>query len=163
MIKYLSNKDGYLYTVYTSRSYADIVKTFNTYDLAAWIIIGFAIIIGFVIVWNTSLTNLLEQRKKLCLIKALGYQNSEISRNWFIQSIIQFIVSLVIGFPIGIYIARVALKKISTIDREYIFVNDIKMYILTAIIVLIYITISHIIVMNIFKKWNISEEIKDRE
>ena len=163
LIKYLSNKDGYLYTVYTSRSYADIVKTFNTYDLAAWIIIGFAIIIGFVIVWNTSLTNLLEQRKKLCLIKALGYQNSEISRNWFIQSIIQFIVSLVIGFPIGIYIARVALKKISTIDREYIFVNDIKMYILTAIIVLIYITISHIIVMNIFKKWNISEEIKDRE
>lgn len=50
LVKYLSTKDNYLYTAYTSRGYENLLKTFKTYDLAAWIIIVFAIIIGFVIV-----------------------------------------------------------------------------------------------------------------
>lgn len=96
-------------------------------------------------------------------MKALGFQNSEISRNWFIQSIIQLILSLIIGFPIGIYITKIAFKKISTIDREYIFVNDIKISLITILLVFIYMTISHFMIMRIFKNWKISEEIKDRE
>ena len=85
-------------------------------------------------------------------MKALGYQNGEISRNWFIQSIIQLIVSLIIGFPLGIYISKIGFKKLSTVDREYIFVNDIKTYFLTFLIIFVFITVSHYLIMRIFKK-----------
>jgi ABC-type antimicrobial peptide transport system permease subunit len=140
-----------------------MLKIFKTYDLAAWIIITFAIIIGFVIVLNTSLTNLLEQKKKLSLVKALGQQYSEISKNWFIQSLIQFVLSLIIGLPIGVVIAKIALQKISTENREYVYINNIQMYLITITLVFAYILISHMISMKTLKGFNISENIKEKE
>lgn len=163
LLEYLSNKDNYLYTIFTERSHNTLLKTFKTYDVAAWILIGFAIIIGFVIILNTSLTNLLEQKKKLSLIKALGQQYSQISRNWFIQSIIQYIIALLIGLPVGVQIAKISLQKLSTENREYMFVNNIEMYLITAILVFIYIVVSHMISMKTLRNWNISESIKERE
>lgn len=163
LLEYLTEQDNYLYTVFTERSQNSFLKIFKTYDLAAWIIIIFAIIIGFVIILNTTLTNLLEQKKKLSIVKALGYQQSEISRTWFVQSVIQFVLALIIGFPVGVQIAKISLQKLSTENREYIFVNNIYMYILTALLVFLYILISHAVAMKTLKKWDISENIKEKE
>jgi len=162
-LQYLTGKDNYLYTSFTQLAKENYEKNFSTFDLAAWIVIIFAIIIGFVIIINTELTNLLEQKKKLCLLRVLGFQHSEISRHWSIQSYIQFFISCIIGFPFGIYIAKVTLSKLSTSSRQFIFVNDISKYLLTMLIVFIYIIISHIISMSSLKKWNITEIVNEKE
>lgn len=159
----LSEKDEYLYTVFTKLSYASNAKIFATYDIAAWIIIAFAIVIGLVIVINTTFTNLLEQKKKLCMLRVLGFQHSQISKNWFIQSILQFIIACIIGLPIGIGIAQTALFKLSTADREYVFANGIKEYIITILLVFAYMVISHIVSMKSLKHWNITETVKEKE
>lgn len=163
LLKHLIGNDSYLYTSFTDLSLKSNEKIFATYDLAAWIIIIFAVVIGFVIVINTALTNLLEQKKKLCMLRVLGFNHNQISRNWFGQSILQFITACVIGLPTGIYIAKIALKKISTVNREYVFVNDSKEYIITILLVFTYLLISHIVAMNSLKKWNITETVKEKE
>lgn len=154
---------NYLYTVFTRLAYEGNEKIFKTYDLAAWIIIGFAIVIGLVIVINIAQTNLLEKKRELCVMRTLGFQHDDISKKWFIQSFLQFIFSCIAGLPIGIVIAKFGLEKLSTSAREYVFANSIGEYIFTILLVLAYVIISHIIAMNSMKKWDLVENVKDKE
>jgi putative ABC transport system permease protein len=163
LLEYLSDQENYLYTVFTRLSYQGSLKLLRAYDLAAWIIISFSILIGLVIVLNTTRTNLLEKKKELCILRTIGFQHGEISRSWFSQSILQFIVACVIGFPAGHFLAQAALDKITTPNREYIYANGIKEYILTALIVFLYMVVSHILAMHSMKKWNIVESVKEKE
>ncbi|MBQ3887306.1 MAG: FtsX-like permease family protein [Clostridia bacterium] len=163
LLAFLSEKDNYLYTVFTRLAYQGNEKIFKTYDLAAWIIIGFAIVIGLVIVINIAQTNLLEKKRELCVLRTLGFQHGEISRKWFVQSFLQFIFSCIIGLPIGIGIARFALQKLSTSAREYVFANSWTEYLFTILLVLAYVVVSHLIAMRSMKKWNLAESVKDKE
>ena len=153
LLGFLTEDDNYLYTVFTRLSYQGNEKIFRnekifkTYDLAAWIIIGFAIVIGLVIVINTAQTNLLEKKRELCVLRTLGFQHSEVSRKWFVQSFLQFVCSCIIGLPSGIYIAQIGLQKLSTEGREYVFANSFNEYIFTILLVLAYMVISHFIAM----------------
>ena len=163
LLGFLTEDDNYLYTVFTRLSYQGNEKIFKTYDLAAWIIIGFAIVIGLVIVINTAQTNLLEKKRELCVLRTLGFQHSEVSRKWFVQSFLQFVCSCIIGLPSGIYIAKTALQKLSTEGREYVFANSFNEYIFTILLVLAYMVISHFIAMHSMKKWDMVESVKDKE
>ena len=163
LLEFLTENDNYLYAVFTRLAYQGNEKIFKTYDLAAWIVIGFAIVIGLVIVINTAQTNLLEKKRELCVLRTLGFQHSEISRKWFVQSFLQFIFSCMAGLPIGIYIARTALQKLSTEGREYVFANSFNEYMFTILLVLSYIVVSHFIAMNSMKKWDMVESVKDKE
>ena len=163
LLAYLTGRSDYLYCVFTRVLFESNAKTFATYDMAAWIIIGFAIIIGLVIVVNTAQTNLLEQKKELCILRTLGFQHGELSRNWFVQSILHFLFSCVLGLPIGGVIARVALRQLNTPGREYVYANGVKEYLLTAALVFAYIVVSHLISMHTLKKWDIVESVKDKE
>lgn len=163
LLEFLSESSDYLYIVFTRMSLMGNEKIFRTYDLAAWIIIVFAIIIGLVIVINTAQTNLLEKKKQLCILRTLGFQHRDISRNWFIQSFLQFICSCVIGLPTGIYVAQVGLQMLSTEGREYVFANSLPEYLFTILLVFGYIVVSHLIAMQSMKRWDMVESVKDKE
>jgi putative ABC transport system permease protein len=163
LLEFLTENDNYLYAVFTRLAHQGNEKIFKTYDLAAWIIIGFAIIIGLVIVINTAQTNLLEKKRELCVLRTLGFQHSEISRKWFVQSFLQFVLSCIVGLPTGIYIAQIGLQKLSTEGREYVFANSFNEYIFTILLVLAYMIVSHFIAMNSMKKWDMVESVKDKE
>ena len=163
LIKYLINRDDYVFNVFTSVLRSGDEKTFATYDAMAWIIIGFAVIIGLIIIINTTNTNLLEQKKELCVLRTLGFQHSELSRQWFVQSLLQFVFSCVIGLAAGGYLARLSLLNLSSDTREYTYANGIREYILTAVIVLSFIVVSHIVAMESLKKWDIVETVKEKE
>ena len=159
----LTETDGYLYCVFTRLSYEGNAKVFRTYDLATSVIIGFAVLIGLTIVYNTTQTNLLEKKKELCVLRTLGFQRSEISRSWFVQSLLQFICSCAVGLPVGVIVAKTALSKISTEGREYVFANGPKEYAVTALIVFAYIVLSHVLAMRSLKHWDIVETVKEKE
>lgn len=163
LLAYLTGTDTYLYSVFTRLAYEGNAKVFQTYDAAAYIIIGFAIIIGLTIVYNTTQTNLLERKKELCVLRTLGFQRSEISASLFVQSLLQFVFSCLVGLPTGILVAKTALKKISTEGREYVFANGPREYIFTVLLVFAYIVISHIMAMRSMKKWDLVENVKEKE
>lgn len=163
LLAYLTETDTYLYSVFTRLAYEGNAKVFRTYDLAAFIIIGFAIIIGLTIVYNTTQTNLLERKKELCVLRTLGFQRSEISASLFVQSLLQFLFSCLVGLPTGMVVAKTALKKISTEGREYVFANGPREYLFTILLVFAYIVLSHILAMRSMKKWDLVENVKEKE
>ncbi len=163
LLEYLSEQEGYLYTVFTRLAYEGSVRLLRAYDLCAWVIIMFAVIIGFVIVLNTARTNLLEKKKELCILRTLGFQHGEISRSWFSQSVLQFIVACILGFPAGRLVAQAALENVTIPTRDYIYANGVKEYILTAALVFLYMIASHLAAMRTVKKWDIVESVKEKE
>ena len=163
LVSFMSNKDGYLYSVFTTLFQSSLEHQFSLTDIASWVIIGFAVIIGLVIVINTAQTNLLEQKKELCVLRTLGFQHSALSRHWFVQSLVNYVVACVIGLPAGGYIARTALDQLTTTNIEYPYASGPKEYVITALLVFGYVAISHIIAMRSFRHWDIVEGVKDKE
>ena len=163
LLAYLTQRDDYLYCVFTRVFHQSNARLYATYDLAAWLIIGFAILIGLVIVVNVAQTNLLEQKKELCILRTLGFQHSELSRHWFVQSFLHFLFSCAVGLPSGVYVAKLALRQLTTADREYLYANGPREYLLTVGLVFLYIVLSHIISMHSLRRWDIVESVKEKE
>jgi putative ABC transport system permease protein len=163
LIEYMTENDDYIFTLFVSVLKEGDKRNFATYDAIAWILIGFAVILGLIIIVNTTNTNLLEQKKELCVLRTLGFQHSELSRQWFIQSLLQFICSVIIGLISGGFIARVSLENLSNEAREYVYANGTKEYVLTVALVFAFIVVSHIIAMRSLKKWDMVETVKEKE
>ena len=163
LLTLLFDTEGYQYSVFTAALYDYNTELYATYDLAAWIVIAFAVVIGFVIVFNTMLTNLHENKKELAILRTLGFQHREISRSRLLQALLQFALACLIGFPLGGLLARAALASISTPLTEYVYVGGILEYVFTGGIILAYLLVSHLISMRSMKKWDVTEIVKDKE
>lgn len=163
LLTLLFDIDGYQYSVFTASLYDYNTELYATYDLAAWIVILFAVTIGFVIVLNTMLTNLHENKKELAILRTLGFQHREISRSRLSQSLLQFVLACLIGFPLGAVLAKAALASISTPLTEYVYVGGIPEYLFTGGLILAYLLFCHILSMRTMKKWDFCELVKDKE
>ena len=163
LLEHITEDENYLYCFFTRLTYEGNERVFETFDLASWIVIWFAIIIGLAIVQNTARTNLLEKKKELCILRTLGFHNSEISRTWFSQSLIQFFCACAVGLPTGVLVAKATLKVISSLEREYVYSNSVKEVLFTVLLVFVYILISHILSMRTMKKWDMVETVKEKE
>lgn len=163
LLERLCDEEGYSYINFTSALRAGSEETFAIYTLGVEILIGFAMMLGMIIVFNTIQTNLLEQKKGLSVMRAIGFQISDISRIWLLQSGLQFLLSCLLGLPVGTWIARYALGSLTTAEREYPFSRSPVQYLITVGLVLLYILLSHWAAMNSIRKWDIAENTKEKE
>ena len=163
LLRYASDLDSYLYTNFTDVLRRANTETFALLTLGVYILICFSVLLGFLIIYNTTQTNLFEQKKELSVLRSLGFHIREISRIWFVQTAVQFFLSCAIGLPLGTALAKYALQQMSVVNREYPFVPDPMQYVLTVCIVLAYILISHYLAMRNIRKWDIVENIKEKE
>jgi putative ABC transport system permease protein len=162
-VKKASENDNYVYTVNYDKVKEYTKVEFDNYAIPAYIMIMFSIVIGLIIVININNYNIIDQKKNLSIFRSLGIRYNEISKNWFIQSAIQVVTSIIIGLPLGILFSKGMLKLISTSRRDYLYASGIKEKLLTILILFSYIFICHIASIRKIKKFNVTEEIKDRD
>ena len=163
LINKVSEDDNYVYTIFNDELREYNKKIFDSYTLPSIIIIIFTLIIGYIIIININLYNLLNQKKNLSIFRSLGFGYNEISRYWFMQSLMQWIISVIIGIPCGILLSKYFLHAVSSPRREFIYANGFKEYVITILLLLLYIYIGHRKTMRTFRKMDIVEEVKDRE
>ena len=149
-------------------SYTNVIKgEFNdrlaAFEISSRILTVMAIIIGFMIVFNMMQTNLKEQKRTFATMRTLGYQRSSISNANLIMSIIQFIFAMVFATPIGILLSKGLLRSISTNSQVHPYPHTWTMYVFSFVLVLAFLLVSHFLVMNTMKKWNLPESVKERE
>ena len=97
LLSFLNDLEGYMYSLFTESVYDATNEVYKDYDISASMLIVFFFFFGFVIVMNTTLTNIQDVKKELCILRTLGFQNSEISRSRFVRLLIQLICSSIIG------------------------------------------------------------------
>ena len=162
-INKVSKDDNYIYTISYDNLKKYNKKEFDSYTIPAIIIIVFALIIGFVIIMNINSYNMIDQIRNLTIFRSLGFQVKDISLNWFINSIFGYIISIIIGLPIGIILSKYILLSVSSDRREYVYSSGSKEILFTIILLFLYILISHILTFKKFKKVDIVEEMKERD
>ncbi len=136
---------------------------YKIYNLATVMIIVFSLLIGYVIVSNTMQTTLYERKKELSVLRTIGYQVSDISKIWLITTSLQIALAVLIGLSFGSLFAQSLLDFISVPTRQYPFVADWSMYILTVAIVIVFVVATHILVVRSIKKWDVVEIIKEKD
>ena len=151
------------YISYTSVIYGEFNDRLAAFEISSRLLTIMAIIVGFMIVFNMMQTNLKEQKRTFATIRTLGYQRISISLANLFTSIVQFIVAMVFALPIGIILSKRLLENISVPDQIYPFPHHYIMYVLTTVIVLGFLLVSHFLTMNKMKKWNLPESVKERE
>lgn len=163
LLAMLSEEDSFSSANFTHLLREGSEETFATYRLGVEVLIVFAVLLGMIVVYNTTQTNLFEQRKQLSVLRALGFQIWDISNIWLIQSMLQFCLSCLLGLPVGTVMARYALAQMATEGREYPMSDDPMQYLITVALVLAYVLASHFLAMRSIRKWDISENTKEKE
>ena len=163
LLEEVSKDNDYIYTLFNDNLKEYNKKIFDSYTIPSIIIIIFSLIIGYIIIINLNTYNIIDQKRNLSIFKTQGFSYKEISKNWFIQSIIQCIISVIIGLPIGVILSKIMLKTVSSPRREFIYASGIKEVIITVVLLFIYIYVSHKKSMSKFKKIDIIEEVKGED
>ena len=163
LMEFLSGEESYIYAAFTYKIYAGIEDGFNAFSVVSLVALAFAVMIGSVIIVNTTCTNLQEQKKELCVLRTLGFQYSGISVRLLTQAAVYYIFACAVGIPGGIATTKLILNKLEIESRSYPFVNDYRVYTFTMLLVLAYVLISHMISMRTIKKWDMVETVKDKE
>lgn len=151
------------YIAYTNVIHSEFDDRLAAFSISSVILTIMAVVVGYMIVFNMMQTNLKEQKRTFATMRTLGYQRKAISRANLFMSIIQFILSMAVAIPIGIVLTKTLLKSISVPDQIYPFPNTWIPYVLASVIVLAFLLLSHFLVMNKMKKWNLPESVKERE
>lgn len=159
----ISKDNNYVYSLNMDKLKEYTKAEFDSYIIPAIIIIIFSMVVGFIMILNINNYNLIDQKRNIALFRSLGIKQKEMSRFWFIQSIMYLVISSLIGLPFGIIISKIILKLISSFRREYVYASGFKEILLTIVLLFIYLVISHIIIMKNVKKIDIIEVMKERD
>ena len=163
LMEALSERDDYVLAVFTDVLRSSTERLHATYDMSAWILTSFAIVIGALVIFNVMQANMLERRRELCVLRTLGFGHGELSRALLWQTMLYVGLACVLGLPAGKLIALRALAIISSPDRAFAYANGPAEYAITIAIVLLYAVISHLIAMRSMRAWDINEGVKDKE
>lgn len=149
-------------------NFKDDIKTYFTANFAPTqsvtvIFLIIAVLVGGLIVALMMQTSLTEQKRQICVMRSIGFGMGQISFLWSIQSFSQFILAVLIGTPLGIWVGRGIFNILITRNScvtAYITSGNV---LLTYAIVLTFMFIAHNICMFFVQKWNIAINTKDRE
>ncbi len=110
--------------------YMDYMKL--TYTFIGLMVV-FGIIMGFAIIYNITVINIMERRRELASLKVLGYTSKEIERVMFRENMFLGILSLLPGIMLGI----LASKQMAESFSSDLFVLELIIYPRTYVITLI--------------------------
>ena len=151
------------YIAYNNVVRAEFDDRLKAFEISSRLLTAMAIIIGFLIVFNMMMTNLKEQKRTFATMRTLGFQRSSISGASLVTNLFQFVIAMALAIPLGMGITKVLLQNISIPDQVYPFPHTYTMYVFSTLIVLAFLLLSHFLVMNTMKKWNLPESVKERE
>ena len=133
------------------------------FEISSRLLTFMAIVIGFLIVFNMMQTNLKEQKRTFATMRTLGYQRRSISLANLFSSLFQYIVAMLLAIPLGILLSKGLLQSISIPSQIHPFPHSWVMYVFSVVFVLIFLLLSHFLVMSTMKRWNLPESVKERE
>lgn len=159
----LNGEDGYVTVFWRSLMHEGYNELFSTFDLYAWMLVGLCCIVAVFIVGTTDRNNLQEQQLSLSVLRTIGFQRGQISARWFLQSLLYFLCSLLLGFAGGRITAIRSLDLLSNSTRQLEYVPALFQYAWTAVCTFAFLLLGHLISARSMKKWDLVENIKGRE
>ncbi len=123
----------------------------------------FCVIMGFSIIFITTIINLTERTRELASLKVLGYSDREIGKTILRENIILGIIALIPGILLGINISNVIIPELNNRMMYLESVISVRSYIVTILCVFIYISLVQLTIRKSIRNLDMVEVLKNRE
>lgn len=138
-------------------------KNMDSMVYSLTIMITFAVLLGFAIVYNSSVISFAERRRELATLRVLGFTTREISGMLLKENLLQSFLGVALGLPFGLYLSRWFVKAASTDLYTIPVIIYPKTYLLSALGGICFIMIAHFLVMRGVKQINLVEVLKNTD
>lgn len=127
------------------------------------IIVMFAVILGFAIVYNSSLVGFAERRRELASLRVIGFTRREVSGLLFRETALQAFCGVVFGLPFGRLLAELVAYAFNTDLFSFVVVIYPRTYLLSAVGGVAFILIAQLFVVKGIKQLDLVEVLKNRD
>ncbi|MGE5417517.1 MAG: ABC transporter permease [Acidobacteriota bacterium] len=127
------------------------------------IMVSFALILGFAIVYNSSTINMSERLRELAMLRAIGMTVAEIKGILLNENLLQMVLAMIIGLPLGRYMAEGIAKTVSTDIYSITAVVYPKTYVYAAIAGCLFVVLAHNWAVKSLDQLDIVEILKNRD
>lgn len=162
-LNYLATNENKCLTVFTSSLKNDMNKIFSSVDIFIYILIGSAFVMGFIILAIMSQNALLEQKRQISIMRAIGFRVMDVSNLWTLQSVAELLFSTVFAIPNGVLFAVILFNMASSSSQIYPFIFSWPMVFISFGFTLFVILFAHLFSMLSIKRWNLAENTRSRE
>ena len=145
----------------------DLVKQYNEYMglIYAYIgvIVALSCIMGFAIIYNTTTISIMERRRELASLRIMGFTNNQVAELIFNENTAVSAMGLIIGMPLGMYMAAQILKLMPEDMISLPLVIFPKTYVLAAATVALFVILAQLANMRRISRMDLVEVMKSRE
>lgn len=127
------------------------------------IMIAFSVLLGFAIVYNSSIISFSERRREMASLRVLGFSIREVSDLLLKENLLQSLVGVALGLPLGLMMARGYMKAVSTDLMTLPVVIYPITYVFAAMGGIFFILAAHLFAVRGIKKLEMVEVLKNRD
>ncbi|MFZ5644723.1 MAG: ABC transporter permease [Bacillota bacterium] len=127
------------------------------------IMVTFAVVMGFAIVYNSSVISFAERKRELASLRVLGFTSREVSGLMLKENLLQSLLGVAIGLPFGRVISQAYINAVST----DLFTMPVVIYPMTyfwsALGGVFFIMVAHLLAVRGVKKLDLVDVLKNRD
>jgi putative ABC transport system permease protein len=127
------------------------------------VMVIFAGILGFAIVYNSSIIGFSERQRELALLKVMGFNDREISGLLLRETLLQSVPGVLLGLPFGRLMSQGYVAAISTDVMSFPVVVYPKTYLISAFIGIAFVAVAHWFAARGIKNIEPSEFLKNND
>ncbi|MGE5370746.1 MAG: ABC transporter permease [Solirubrobacterales bacterium] len=127
------------------------------------ILVTFALILGFAIVYNSAIITFYERTRELGAFRVIGYHIREVSAMMGNEVILQAVFGIALGLPFGSWLSGQYMKAMSTDLFTIVAVIYPKTYVLTAIFSVLFIWAAHAFAVRGVSRLDLVETMKNKD
>lgn len=127
------------------------------------VMISFALLLGFAIVYNSSVISFAERRRELATLRVVGFTLQEISGFLLKENLLQSLLGIAIGLPFGFYLSKWFIKVSSTDLYTIPVIIYPQTYLFAALGGVCCIMIAHFLAVRGVKQINLVEVLKNTD
>lgn len=142
---------------------ANLNKNMDSMIYSLTIMIVFAVLLGFAIVYNSSVISFAERRRELATLRVLGFTSQEISGLLLKENLLQSLLGVALGLPFGLYLSNCFVKAASTDLYTIPVIIYPQTYLFAALGGVFFIMLAHFLVVRGVKQIALVEVLKNTD
>jgi len=127
------------------------------------VMIIFAVLLGFAIVYNSSVISFAERKRELASLRVLGFTTGEVSGLLLKETLLQSLLGVALGLPFGRFMTEWYIKAVSTDLFTMPMVFSPQTYLVSALGGITFIMAGHLIAVKGVKKLDLVDVLKNRD
>lgn len=149
--------------VSTKESKADLVEYCAAMNSLVALLIVFALLLSFAVIYNISSINIMERERVIATLKVLGNRRNKINGLILKENMIITVIAVILGTPIGLLLLKFILLSAETDTFSYPLVISVRTIILPIILTFLFTFVSSLALRRKIKKVDMVEALKTLE